>query len=105
MHMTISFTLHINFIPQLLLHLIISPVIGTLNMYICNCQLYEVLDTIFLLDECQGNDQQSDPQLCSQESKWLVERGKIGKDGKEEEVKGVEMERREQKGENGQLLG
>ena len=87
------------------MQLIITPVIGTLNMYVCNCQLYEALYTIFLLDECQGNDQQSDPQLCSQESKWLVERGKIGKDGKEEEVQRVEMERREQKEESGQFLG
>jgi len=50
MHMTISFTL--DFMPQLLLQPIITPVIGTLNMYLCKCQLYEVLDTIFLLDEC-----------------------------------------------------
>jgi len=34
-----------------------------------------------------------------------VERGKIGKDGKEREVQGDEMERREQKGENGQVMG
>ena len=35
----------------------------------------------------------------------MVERGKIGKDGKEGEVQGDEMERREQKGENGQVMG
>ena len=46
----------------------------------------------------------SDPQLCSQESKWLVERGKIGKDGKEGEVQGDEMERKEGKeGKEGEI--
>ena len=83
------------FIPQLLLQLVITALICTLNMYIYNCQLYKVLDTIYF-------------PVGWMLRKWTAEWSttvltiiKMGggkrKDGKEGEVQGDEMERKEKK--------